>query len=199
MSEGDRPVPRIVGERELYRGFVRLTKVSFEIDWDGERRSVEREVHDHGDVGSVLPVDPERGMCILLRQFRLTPVLDGEDGWIWEAPAGLLEGATPADCARAEAREEAGVEIVELHDLGPIRSSPGIVKERVGLFWGTYSGPPPAAIGGLADEHEMIEVHELPLSRAAAMNDEGLIIDAKTSITIYRLRHARPDLFASRK
>jgi nudix-type nucleoside diphosphatase (YffH/AdpP family) len=186
---------RVLGEETLYEGFVRLSRYTFEMDWQGRTLRLDREVHSHGDVAAVLPVDVERGTGVLIRQFRFIPTLDGIDGWLWEIPAGLLEGDHPADCAVKEAREEARIEVGALESLGICLSSPGIVRETVSLFWGTYSGPPQATIGGLDHEAEMIEIHELPLAEIARMTDDGLILDAKSAVAVCRLRARRPGLF----
>lgn len=185
-----------IGEMTLYSGFVRLSRVTIEVEWAGRRHRVEREIHDHGHVAAIVPVDPLRGMGLLLRQFRAAPFLDGGDGWLWEIPAGMLNGDDPADCASREAQEETGLRVNEIASLGIIWTSPGVIKERVHLFWATYSGPPPSAIGGREGEGEMIEVHELPLAEIAARLDSGDITDAKSALALYRLRALRPELLA---
>lgn len=201
MAEGENDGgrgPRVVSEEPLYSGFVRLSRVVLELSWDGHLHRVTREIHDHGHVAAVVPVDPARGMGILIRQFRAAPFLDGGDGWLWEVPAGLLDGDAPEDCASREAEEETGLGVTRLESLGVVWTSPGIVKERVHLYWGVYDGPPPADTAGLGHEGEMIEVHELPLAEVAARLDAGQITDAKSAIALHRLRALRPDLFAEK-
>lgn len=188
--------PRIVDEETVYDGFVRLTRYTVEAPWHGGTLRFDREVHFHGHVAAVLPVDPDRKVGLLIRQFRLSPLLDGGDGWLWEVPGGLLGGDPPPRCAVKEAQEEAGIAIQALESLGDLLSSPGIVRECVHLFWGTYEGPPPAATGGLDHEGEMIEVHELPMADIARMTETGDIVDAKSAIAVFRLKARRPDLFA---
>jgi nudix-type nucleoside diphosphatase (YffH/AdpP family) len=188
--------PRVVAEKIVYDGFARMTKYTVQAPWQGRVLTLVREVHFHGHVAAILPVDPVRRVGILIRQFRLTPFLDGGDGWLWEAPAGLLEGDAPDHCAKKEAREEAGIAIETLESLGELLSSPGIIRESVFVFWGTYSGPPPAATGGLEHEGEMIEVHELPMAEIARMAEDGDILDAKSALAVFRLKARRPDLFA---
>lgn len=188
--------PRIVGETVVYDGFARMSRLVVEVPWNGGIVRLDREIHYHGHVAAVLPVDPDRGVGILIRQFRVSPFLDGIDPWLWEVPAGLLEGDSPEVCARKEAREEAGIGVEALESLGDLLSSPGIVRECVYLFWGTYAGPPPAATGGLDHEGEMIEIHELPLAEIGRMAEAGVIVDAKSALAVFRLKARRPDLFA---
>ncbi len=190
--------PRLIGEEPVYSGFSRVSRVTLEMDWAGHRHRFIREVHDHGHVAAVVPVDPERGMGILLRQFRASPFLDGGDGWLWEIPAGILDGEPPDLCAAREGEEETGVPVTRISRLSEVWTSPGVVKERVYLYWGVYSGPPPHRLGGLAGESEMIEVHELPLEEIGARLDAGQITDAKSALALHQLRALRPDLFAVR-
>ena len=187
--------PRVIDEQRVYDGFANITRYSVDAPWQGKMLRLDREVHFHGHVAAILPVDPARKTGILVRQFRLSPFLDGGDGWLWEIPGGLLDGDPPEACAIKEAGEEAGIAIETLESLGELLSSPGIVRERVHVFWGTYSAPPPAETGGLDHEGEMIEVHELPMADIARMAEAGEIIDAKSEIAVFRLKARRPDLF----
>lgn len=189
--------PRIVDEHIVYDGFAKITRYTVDASWQGKTVRLDREVHSHGDVAAVLPVDPVRNTGILIRQFRVVPFLDGSDGWLWEVPAGLLDGDAPEHCAAREAWEEAGISIENLESLGDSLSSPGIVRECVHLFWGTYKSPPPSEIGGLEDEGEMIEVHELPMREIGRLARTGAIVDAKSALAVFRLWARRPDLFGA--
>lgn len=66
---------------------------------DGTPDTLVREVHDHGHGASVLP-SWKRGTVLLVKQFRLPVHLQGDDGFIIEACAGLLDGDDPATCAK---------------------------------------------------------------------------------------------------
>lgn len=195
MADRDAGKARVIAEEAIHEGFVRLSKVTVELSWQGERHQIVREIHDHGHVAAVMPVDPERRTGILIRQFRPVPFLTGETGWLWEVPGGLLDGQEPADCARQETLEECGVHLRDIMPLGVMWTSPGAVKEQVHLFWGVYSEKPPRATGGLDSESEMIEVHEMPLREIAARLGSGDITDAKSIVALYRLIAARADLF----
>ncbi|MEJ8572913.1 NUDIX hydrolase [Microbaculum marinum] len=194
MKKAD-PPPRIVREETLSDGFVRLDHLLVEAPWGGGTVRLDREVHFHGHGAAVLPVDPARAAGILIRQFRVPAFLDDGDGWLWEVPAGLLDGDSPEQCALKEAREETGVAVESLESLGDSLSSPGVMRERIHLFWGTYSVPPSSATGGLDHEGEMIEVHELPLVEIARMAVDGEIVDSKSAMIVFRLMARRPDLF----
>ncbi len=166
------------------------------VDQDGVE--FKREIEDHGSGVAVLPYDPERRMALLV-QLPRAPVLDyGEAAHLLEAPAGLLdEGEEPADAARREAQEEAGVVLQGLEPAGLIWSMPGISTERMNLYLAPYgatdrTGPG----GGLAEEHENITVVEMPLADLAALADRNELRDMKTLTLLLTLRLRHPDLFA---
>lgn len=144
-----------------------------------------RESYDIGDAAAVLPIDPARGLVILIRQFRW-PVFEwGYKELLVEAVAGKLDGDAPQACAAREAMEEAGVAIANLRLVSHAFVSPGAVKERVSLFLADYdSAAPRGAGGGHEQEGEDIAVLELTLDDALAMIASGGIIDAKTIILL---------------
>lgn len=186
---------RGVSVETLSERWGRLTRTSFDyLRRDGAWRRLVRESYGRGDGATVLPCDPQRRMVILIRQFRLPARRDGADGFLWEAPAGLLDDAEPAARARSEAEEETGFRLHDLEKVCEAYSSPGSFLEKMHYFVGRYGpddriGPG----GGLAEEGEDIEVAELPFARAYAMIASGDIQDAKTIIL---LQHARLTLFA---
>lgn len=174
----------------------RLTRVSFDyLRRDGVWTQLVRETYGRGDGAVVLPCDPARGAVILIRQFRLPAMREGADGFIWEAPAGLLDGADPAARVAMEAQEETGFRLRELTKVCEAYSSPGSFVEKMHFFVGYYDavdriGPG----GGLAGEGEDIEVSEMPFARAFSMIASGEIQDAKTIIL---LQHAKMNVFTS--
>ena len=186
--------PELLGVEEKHKGWAKFLIASIRLA-DGQ--VVTREIEDHGNAVAVLPYDPVRRTAIVVRQFR-TPILYvGEDPMLIEAIAGLAEGDDPMACARREAMEEAGLRLEKIECVARGWSMPGISTERMDLFLAVYA---PAdrvtAGGGLAEEHEDIEVIELPLSELAAMADSGKLIDVKTFALIQTLRVRRPELFS---
>lgn len=186
---------RIVGSEPIHAGWSRLHKATIQTD-DGAR--IVREVEDHGNGAAVLPYDPERGVALLARQLRTGPLFAGAaDPLLLEAPAGLIDpGETSADCARREALEEVGVRLDAVDAVASAFSCPGVSTERLFLFLGAYQASDRVeAGGGLAGEHEAIEVVEVELSDLARMAEAGEVEDLKTLHLILCLRLRRPDLF----
>jgi nudix-type nucleoside diphosphatase (YffH/AdpP family) len=152
---------------------------------DGRWQKQIRESYDIGDGAAVLPVDPVRGTVILIRQFRWPLFERGERRLPVEAIAGKLDGDDPLTCVVKEAREEAGIAILEPRCVFRCFMSPGAVKEELSLFVARYDAMAARENGGGATaEGEDIEVLEIPVSEAHAMVEAGLIRDAKTVILL---------------
>jgi 8-oxo-dGTP pyrophosphatase MutT (NUDIX family) len=98
--------------------------------------------------------------------------------------------------ARREAMEETGVALGPLEPVGGYWSSPGISTERMWLFLAPYAAADRrGAGGGIAEEHEGIEVLEVGLDELGRRLDEGRIDDMKTLALVQALKLRRPDLF----
>jgi nudix-type nucleoside diphosphatase (YffH/AdpP family) len=173
----------------LSRGWVKLNRYILRYRRrDGREDRLIREIHDHGHGAAVLPYDAARGTVLLVRQFRLPAHLTGQNGFLIEACAGLLDGNDPEICARREAEEELGVRISRPRRQGTVFLSPGAVTEQVTLFLADYDQA--ARIGeggGHAHEGEDIEVLELPFAEMRKMMDDGRIRDAKTVLLGFHL------------
>lgn len=158
---------------------------------DGRSERLVREVHDHGHGAAVLPFDAARGTVLLVRQFRLPVHLDGEDGFLVEACAGLLDGDDPVDCARREAEEELGFRLSSLRQVASTYMTPGAVTERLTLFLADYAqGDRIGPGGGEAREGEDIAILEMPFDTLRAMVRDGTVLDAKTVMLALFLERA---------
>jgi nudix-type nucleoside diphosphatase (YffH/AdpP family) len=152
---------------------------------NGRNETLIREVHDHGHGATVLPYDRSRQTVLLVRQFRLPAFLNGTDGNLIEACAGLLDGNDPAECAMREAEEELGFRIGGLRQMASTFMTPGAVTERLTMFLADYQLSDRVSDGGgNAHEGEDIEVLEIPFDEARRLTRDGGIIDAKTVMLI---------------
>jgi nudix-type nucleoside diphosphatase (YffH/AdpP family) len=180
---------RIVGEKILSDDYYTLKKVKYEQRrQDGGWQQQEREVYDAASGAAVLLYNRERRTVVLTRQFRLGAKLNGSDGFLLEAAAGVLDGAAPEERVKLEAREETGYEIERVEPVMQLYPSPGSLTERIHLFAAEYDparrcGPG----GGKADEGEDIEVVEMDFDDALAMIETGDIADAKTVLLLLHL------------
>jgi len=166
---------------------------------DGTWEAQTRETYRRGDGATVLPLDPERGTILLVRQFRFPAYSAGHPEPLLEACAGLLDADDPETCARREAEEELGYRLHDLRQVFMPFTSPGSVIERLACFTARYSpSDRVSGGGGHVEEGEDIEVVEMPLDEAyRAVHDER-IIDAKTILLIQHLVLQRAGLVAAR-
>jgi 8-oxo-dGTP pyrophosphatase MutT (NUDIX family) len=169
------------GTRRVYAGRVVTLDVEVVSLPDGEE--VELEIVRHPGGAAVVALDAEGRVC-LLRHYR-----HAAGGWLWELPAGKLDGGeAPLLTARRELAEEAGVSAGLWTGLGTVISSPGVFTEIVHLYLARGLSPAVAA----PEPGELFEVTCTPLGDACRRALEGDITDSKTVIGLlraeYRLR-----------
>ncbi len=171
-----------------------LNKVTFDykIDAQDSEKQV-REVYDRGNGAVILLYNRIKKTVVLTRQFRLPTYLNGNtSGMVIEACAGLLDGDNPMDCIIRETEEETGYRLSSVKKVFQSYMSPGSVTEILHFFIGEYQSEMKVSDGGgLAEEHENIEVLEYPFNEAYQMIASGEIIDAKT---IMLLQYAKINL-----
>ena len=170
-----------------------LNKVTFEFTPEnGEPEIQRREVYDRGNGAAILLYNKEKQTVILTRQFRLPTFLNGnESGMMIEVCAGLLDEKNPEDCIKRETDEETGYRIQDVKKVFEAYMSPGAVTEILYFFTAEYQPEMKVSEGGgLATEHEYIEVLEIDFKEAMKMVYNGEIKDAKT---IMLLLHAKSE------
>ncbi len=135
------------------------------------------EIIHHPGGAAVVALDEQRRVC-LLRQFR-----HAANGWLWEIPAGKIDNREPPlQTAQRELEEEGGMLAAHWESLGDYLSSPGVFTEVVHLYFAT----------GLTsrtvqpEEHEVFEVHWLPIQQAVDMAYSGEIRDGKTLAALFK-------------
>lgn len=177
---------RILERKVVWKKFIRVEELVVEQDLpDGRTIRLDREVHDHGAAAAILLYDAARGVVVLVRQFRTGAHMAGGPSYLLEIPAGLLDGDAPGEAISREAMEETGYFVGEAHHLFDFFASPGTLTEKVALFFAFVSATDRVTDGGgLEDEHEFIEVVELPLFEAFSMVVSGGIADAKTIMAL---------------
>ncbi len=193
MPDRDDDAPmRVLEAKILSDEWATLTK--YTIDYrrrDGGHETQIRQVYDRGNGACILPLDPDRGTVLLVRQFRLPVWVNtgGGPSRLIEACAGLLDDLDPETAIRREAEEELGYRLGDIHRIFDLFMSPGSVSERLAFFIASYS-PADRVFkgGGKEEEGEDIEVLEPTLDEALAMIRGGEITDAKTIILLWHLK-----------
>lgn len=187
---------RVLEERLLSDNWyvLKTTRFAFRRR-DGTWQDQWRETYDRGNGAVVLLYNQALRRVVLTRQFRYPAFVNGWDDLLIEAPAGLLDDASPEACIRAEAEQEAGFRVREPRPVFAAYMSPGSVTERVHFFVAEYdAGDRVGSGGGLEHEGEDIEVLELDFDRALAMVASGQICDGKT---IMLLQYAALHIFGA--
>jgi nudix-type nucleoside diphosphatase (YffH/AdpP family) len=186
--------PRVVNVRRVYEGWATISIAT--VERDGQ--TFERLIEDHGPGVCVLPVDRDRKVATLVRQFRAPVAVTSGDTDLLECPAGLVENEDAGQAIRREAMEETGLELAGVEPVATVWTMPGISTERMHLFLGSYSaGDRKGEGGGHRTEHENITTEEVPLAELAAMADDRRIADMKTLLLIQTLRLREPELFGA--
>ena len=171
-----------------------LNKVSFDYKMEDQDSETQvREVYDRGNGAVILLYNSTNKTVVLTRQFRLPTYLNGNtSGMVIEACAGLLDTENPEECIIRETEEETGYRLSSVKKVFQSYMSPGSVTEILHFFIGEYQPNMKVSDGGgLAEEHENIEVLEYSFEQAYQMIASGEIIDAKT---IMLLQYAKINL-----
>ncbi|HUO21991.1 MAG TPA: NUDIX hydrolase [Caulobacteraceae bacterium] len=186
--------PRILQQTVIHQGWGRYLLLQVDL---GGGVVVERQMDDHGSAACVLPYDAAKRTAFLVRLIRAGPLFKGEPAHLVEAAAGIIDtGETGEACARREAMEETGLRLGALEPVAFAWASPSISTERIDLYLAPVTAADRvAAGGGLAEEHEGIEVLEVPLAELWRATQAGEIHDLKTLVLIYALHARRPELF----
>jgi nudix-type nucleoside diphosphatase (YffH/AdpP family) len=186
---------RVVESQVLSDDWYVLKKTVFDFRRaNGQWQRQQRETYDRGNGAVILLYRPDSRHVVLVRQFRFPAYVNGHDGMLVEAPAGLLDEATPEQRIRTEVEEETGYRVGEVRKVFEAFMSPGSVTEKLYFFVAEYdSSAKVGEGGGIESEGEDIEVLELPFEQALAMVGRGEIVDAKT---IMLLQYAQLNLFA---
>jgi ADP-ribose pyrophosphatase len=162
-----------VERKQIYRGkVVDLWLETVDLP-NGNR--VPLEVIHHPGAAAVVPLHAD-GSVTLIRQFR-----HAAGGFIWEVPAGKLDGEDPAVCALRELAEEAGLHTNRLTRLGAILTTPGFTDERIHLFLAEELSPTPQKL----EHDEVLSVHRIPWQEALAMVARGELVDAKSVAALF--------------
>ena len=154
--------------------------------------TVRRLNFERGDAVAVLIFNRETRRVILVNQFRY-PTYERGDGWITEIVAGILaKDEKPEQAVRREVLEETGYRVGDLTHISTFYTSPGGSSERIFLYYTEVINSDRVVNGGgLASEHEDIEVVAVSLADTWEALETGKITDAKTIIALMWLKNRK--------
>ena len=165
----------MVSQETVYEGVIVNVRRDKARLMDG--RITNREVVEHPGGVAVFAMD-DQGRVALVRQYRY-PM--GED--TLELPAGKLEpGEDPRDSGLRELAEETGLVPGTFEDMGCLYSSPGILAERIYLYFAKNLTQGPTH----PDDGEFVETVWLPYQDLVDKARRGEIKDGKTLVGILK-------------
>ena len=165
----------MVSQETVYEGVIVNVRRDKARLMDG--RITNREVVEHPGGGAVFAMD-DQGRVALVRQYRY-PM--GEE--TLELPAGKLEpGEDPRDSGLRELAEETGLVPGTFEDMGCLYSSPGILAERIYLYFAKNLTQGPTH----PDDGEFVETVWLPYQDLVDKARRGEIKDGKTLVGILK-------------
>lgn len=194
---GREDVETLARER-AFTGYVAVEELKlrhrrFDGDWSA---SVNRSVVLYGDAVTVLPYDPRRDRVLLIEQFRPAPYARGDRSpWCVEVVAGRVDRAEPAaETARREGREEAGVTLGRLAEIGGYYPTPGLDCEHVTGFVGEADLAHEGGLHGVAGEDEDIRAFVIAFDEAMTAVSEGAVNTGPAIISLLWLAANRDRL-----
>jgi ADP-ribose pyrophosphatase len=192
-----------VDQREtLFDSFLRVDrlKLRHSLFAGGWSELMTRELILRPRAVGVLLFDPAQQQVVLVRQIRVGMLDEGQNPWLLELVAGMVEsGEEPIEVAARESLEEANTKPQDLLQICEYYNSPGISNERITLFCGRVDATQAGGIFGLDAEHEDIEVVVLSLADALAKVASGEINNAMSIIALQWLQLNQPMLEESWK
>ncbi len=187
----------VVARRPVYQGFFRMDELHLrhKLFAGGWSEIMRRELFVREPAVVLLPYDPVRDQVVCVEQFRVGALEMAYSPWLLELVAGIIEqDEAPADVARREAREEAGLDVMELEFICRYQVSPGGNSEEILLFCGRVDAARAGGLHGLDSEHEDIKVHVLDWPDAQAALDAGRMHNAAAIIGLQWLALHRESL-----
>jgi ADP-ribose pyrophosphatase len=154
--------------RPIYAG--RVVRLFVETVTLPNGHTIDLEIVRHPGASAVVALTPADEV-LLVRQYR-----HAAGGFLYEVPAGKLDGEPPEVCAARELTEEAGVEAGRLEHLGSIVTTPGFSDEVIHLYLATELRPARQRL----EPDEVLTVERVPFERALDMCATGAIRDAKS-------------------
>ena len=158
--------------KTIYEGKIVTLKID-EVEKDGRKVLYEHVIHK--SCVAVLPIfDSEK--ALLIRQYR--PVIGK---WIWEIPAGVMDGKEkPIQAAQRELEEETGYKAKKFIKLGEVYSSPGFTNELTHLFIAKELIKTEQKL----EPDEMIKIEILSFKKIFKMIEKNEIKDSKSILTL---------------
>ena len=178
----------IIDEDVIFDEFFKVHKGKLKFEcFDGSMsQAVTRYSFTKSDAVAVLLYHTVDDTYILVRQMRYPPVLQQVDPWLIEIVAGgISKGEDVQDAAMREVEEETGYKPKYIERLMQFYVSPGIMSERITLFYAEVDDACKINHGGgAAHEDEDTEIVTIPRQDAMTWIESQELGDAKTILAL---------------
>lgn len=180
-----------------YKDYARVERLtlSHRLFAGGQSPEITRELFISGDAVMVVPFDVTNQSVLLIEQFRVAPLHNGEHPWMFEGIAGRIDtDQAPDAVARREAVEEAGCDLGVMEEIGGFYQSPGIFAEHITYYCASADLSAAGGLYGLEAEDEDIRAVVVPLDEALAAVDSNRIVSAPTALALLWIARNRARL-----
>lgn len=147
---------------------------------------------ERGDGVAAVLHNQQDDTLVMIEQFRYATYDRGNEGWMIELPAGIVEDDEdddPKETMHRELAEEIGYQVESLRPIGKFYLSPGGSTEQIYLYYANVTPDNKTEDGGgLDEEDEDIRTLIIPVQDALHKVSTGEICDAKTIIDLQWLQ-----------
>lgn len=165
----------IVKTEICHDGFFQLKRHSVQYDrFDGSKSQIHNlEVLVREPTVAILLYDKTQHGILLTEQFRVGPLENRVNPWVYGLPAGIVDqGEDKQQAAIRETLEETGYCCTDIEQIGEFYLSPGGSNETTTLFFATAQLKA-SGLHGEIGENEDIKTHVLPFEEAYQMLKQG--------------------------
>ncbi|MDI9817894.1 MULTISPECIES: NUDIX domain-containing protein [unclassified Legionella] len=180
---------KIIKKKLIHKGYLQLCNYELTIpSLNPEKEYIHlktREVVHSADSILVLIYVPAIDSFVLCKQFRPGVFFNKtkDDPFILECIAGTIDNNNqPEEIVRKEAREEAGLELNTLQTIAIAYKSPGLMTEKVHIYYAEIKDIPQSGLYGIGDEEIMTYV--IQRDKVYQLMDELNILDSATLIAL---------------
>ncbi|ARG96682.1 NUDIX domain-containing protein [Legionella micdadei] len=188
---------KTITKEAIYKGYLQLYKYDLEIpSFDNKKEHIgskKREIVETHDSVLVLIYAPMIDSLVMCREFRPGVFFNANEDapFILECVSGTIDSQKkPEETAKMEVLEETGLKVDSVKLIAAAYKSPGILNEKVYIYYAEIGGAPENGIHGVGDEEILTQI--IPRKKVYELMDEMKIVDAATLIALnwFRVRNA---------
>jgi ADP-ribose pyrophosphatase len=175
-----------LGSERLVDGFFTVDAITLrhELIAGGMTPPIKRFLLRRPDAVCAVVVNTDRQVMYFVRQFRVGPASKGDNAWMTELAAGLVDERESCEAAvLREVAEELGFQATSASEITMIYTSAAIISERIYIYYIEVTDDQRVSDGGgIPTEHEDLEIIEVELSDLQRFRSEADLADCKTQI-----------------